>query len=172
MITASTPTGIMIEPESGLTINDFVFGVDFFKSLPDYDNPSDLIKIPSISGTPLDPATWLASIQDQVIQQYKDIKANPNMAGFLAAFTSPMIIYGSATIYSAYASQDAFNGRVEIQVSTDGKFYVYGTLNFAKNKISLGSRLYADLSKVASGSVKVLFLANIPRASESPGYFG
>ncbi len=39
---------------------------------------------------------------------------------------------------------------------------VVGKLNFADNQISITGKLYADLSKVASGSVTVLFLANIP----------
>ena len=51
---------------------------------------------------------------------------------------------------------------VEIQISTDGKFFMVGKMNFAPDLISIGVRMYADLSKVASGSVKVLFLANIP----------
>ena len=162
MISASTPTGVLLDPTSGLTINNFVFGVNFFSSLPSYVNPSDLINIQTITGTMDPPAKWLAKVHLQVIAQYTAIKNNPNQAGFLAAFTSPMIIYGKATLYSEYTSQDVFNGDVQIQVSTDGKFFIYGKLSFAKGAISLGARLYADLSNVASGSVNVLFLSDIP----------
>ena len=37
-----------------------------------------------------------------------------------------------------------------------------GKFNFAADLISIGIRMYADLSKIATGNVKVLFLANIP----------
>ncbi|MBC8503308.1 MAG: hypothetical protein H8D34_00490, partial [Chloroflexi bacterium] len=65
-------------------------------------------------------------------------------------------------VYSPYVSEYAFNGIVEIQISTDGKFFMVGKMNFAANMISIGVRMYADLSQVFQGSVKVLFLASIP----------
>ena len=73
-----------------------------------------------------------------------------------------MTITGSARIYSIFTSQELFNGQVLLKLSTDGKFLVVGTLNFAANTVSISARLYADLSKVTSGSVTVLFLADIP----------
>ena len=73
-----------------------------------------------------------------------------------------MVITGSARIYSIYTSQAVFNGQVLVKISTDGKFLIIGTLNFADNNISISGRLYADLSQVTSGSVTVLFLADIP----------
>src|SRR5207249_5072827 len=59
-------------------------------------------------------------------------------------------------------SQAVFNGQIVIKFSTDGKFLVIGKLNFAADNISVSGRLYADLSKVSSGKVVVLFLADIP----------
>jgi len=32
------------------------------------------------------PDTWLASIKEQVVKQYKAIKANPSLSGFEAAY--------------------------------------------------------------------------------------
>jgi hypothetical protein len=93
------------------------------------------------------------------------IKQNPNMNGFFAAFTSPMTITGSAKIYDIYTSQELFNGQVIVKISTDGKFLVVGKLNFAADNISVSGRLYADLSRIASGNATVLFLADIPDQS-------
>ncbi|NMM35306.1 MAG: hypothetical protein HHJ13_15200, partial [Phycicoccus sp.] len=49
-----------------------------------------------------------------------------------------------------------------MKISTDGKILVIGKLNFASDNISISGRLYADLSKVSSGTVVILFLADIP----------
>ena len=39
-ISVSLPTGgILLEPNTGLTINDFAGGVEFFKTLPSIDDP-------------------------------------------------------------------------------------------------------------------------------------
>ena len=42
------------------------------------------------------------------------------------------------------------------------KLLIIGKLNFAGDSISISGRLYADLSKIASGQATILFLADIP----------
>ena len=159
---ASLPTGIVIVPQFGIAINDFVAGVEFFKTLPSIDNPMDL-RGPDFNLPTAVPADqWLDSLRGQVATQYLMVKQNPNMNGFFAAFTSPMTITGSARIYDIYTSQQLFNGQVIVKISTDGKFLVVGKLNFADDNISISGRLYADLSRIASGNATVLFLADIP----------
>ena len=96
------------------------------------------------------------------MNQYKASLANPAQSGWAAAFTSPMTIIGSATIYSIYTSQQLFNGQVTIEISTDGKIFVEGKLNFADNNLSVSGKLYANLSKISQGAATVLFLADIP----------
>ena len=162
LISAEVPGGILLEPTTGLTINDFVAGVEFFKTLPSIDDPFALRNsVFDVQATvPVD--QWLGTIKQQVVLQFKAIQADPSKNGFTAAFTSPMTITGSAKIYSIYTSQQLFNGQVVIKISTDGKFLISGKLNFAADNISLSGKLYADLSKVASGDVTVLFLADIP----------
>jgi len=131
-----------------------VGGVEFFRSLPSANEPSDLRSIPLMSDSVVpDAGTWMKSIRGQVITQAKQIAENPNMGGFLAAFTSPMTIYASGSVYSLYVSKQAFNGVVEIQISTDGKFLLVGKMNFAADMISIGVRMYADLSNVFQGGV-------------------
>jgi hypothetical protein len=156
MVSAAVP--ILIDPYTGLTISDFAFGVDFSISLPAYTEASQLSALQPIAIGPVNPATWLATVQQQVINQY----LNSQSSNTLDSMTAPMIIYGSVTIYSQYVSQVAFNGVVQLQISTDGKFFAYGDLRLADNKISLGSRLYANFSELGSGDMTILFLSNIP----------
>ena len=161
-INVEVPGGILLEPTTGLTINDFSAGVEFFKTLPSIDDPFALRGNDFQLPTNVTAATWLTSLQSQVAGQAKAVHDNPNTGGFLAAFTSPMVITGSARVYSIYTSQAVFNGQVIVKISTDGKLLIVGTLNFAANAVSISGRLYVDLSKVASGSATVLFLADVP----------
>ncbi|HEX9569566.1 MAG TPA: hypothetical protein VF987_07795, partial [Rhodospirillales bacterium] len=161
-INASVPGGILLEPNTGLSINDFSAGVEFFKTLPSIEDPFELRQPAFDLPTNVTPESWLASVKQQVVTQFQLIKANPNLNGFTAAFTSPMIITGGAKIFSIYTSKELFNGEIVVRFSTDGKFLVIGKLNFAADNISISGKLYADLSKVASGDVTVLFLADIP----------
>ena len=53
-----------------------------------------------------------------------------------------------------------FNGDVEIRLSTDGKFLAIGTLNITG--LSVAARLYGDLSQIAKGEGKFLYLMTAP----------
>ncbi|MEW6157129.1 MAG: calcium-binding protein, partial [Verrucomicrobiota bacterium] len=162
-VRGSIPGGIILEPNSGLAINDFVGGVQFFKSLPSIDDPKDLRRPEFNLSPPGTPAgDWLAQVKQQVVNQYNAVQANPNLGGFLAAFTQPMTITGSAKIFTAYASEQVFNGQVVLKFATDGKILIVGKLNFAADNLSISARLFADLSKIAEGSAKILFLADVP----------
>ena len=145
-INVEVPGGILLEPTSGLTLNDFSAGVEFFKTLPSIDDPFALRSTAFGLPTNLTADEWLTSLQQQVADQAKAVGTGNQPNGFLAAFTSPMVITGSARIYSMYTSQAVFNGLVTIKISTDGKFLISGQLNFADNNLSLSGRLYADLS--------------------------
>ncbi len=156
------PGGILLEPFTGLTINNFSAGVEFFKTLPSIEDPEKL-RDPAFQVSPTVSAdTWLASIKSQVFSQFLTLKANPSLNGFTAAFTQPLEIQGSADLFSIYTSQESFNAQVQIIISTDGKFLIRGKLNFAANLLSVSATLYADLSKITDGRVVVLFLADLP----------
>ncbi|HPV80387.1 MAG TPA: hypothetical protein PLK64_11350, partial [Dermatophilaceae bacterium] len=161
-INVEVPGGVLLEPTTGLTLNDFSAGVEFFKTLPSIDDPLALRSSAFGLPTNLTADQWMAGLQSQVALQAKAISLNPSQSGFEAAFTSPMVITGSARVYSIYTSQAVFNGLVMVKISTDGKILISGTLNFADNNISISGRLYADLSRVATGDVVVLFLADVP----------
>jgi hypothetical protein len=161
-INIEVPGGILLEPTTGLTINDFSAGVEFFKTLPSVDDPFALRSSAFQLPTAQTADEWLNGLQRQVAAQAKAISVNPALNGFTAAFTAPMTITGGAKVYTIYTSQAVFNGEVIVKISTDGKFLIVGKLNFAADNISISGRLYADLSKIASGSATVLFLADVP----------
>src|SRR5262249_40673132 len=161
-LSASVPGGILLDPNTGLSLNDFTAGVEFFKTLPSIEDPFALRNSEFGLPTTMTPDRWLDDVKNQVVLQYRAIQADPSRNGFTAAFTAPMTITGSAKIFSIYTSEQLFNGQVTIKISTDGKFLVSGKLNFAGDNISLSGKLYADLSRAATGDVVVLFLADIP----------
>src|SRR6185369_2804867 len=136
-INVALPTGIIIVPQIGLTINDFSAGVEFFKTLPSIDKPEELRGPAFQLPTAQTPDQWLDSVKQQVVAQYQAIKADPSKNGFTAAFTAPMLITGGAKIYSMYTSKEVFNGEIIIRFSTDGKFLVIGKLNFAADNLSI-----------------------------------
>ena len=71
------PGGILLEPDTGLSINDFVAGVEFFKTLPSIDDPFKLrgpeFNVPAAQ--PVD--QWLSTIQQQVVAQYRAAQEQP-----------------------------------------------------------------------------------------------
>ena len=86
LMTASVPGGIVLEPNSGLAINDFTAGIEFFKSLPSIEDPFELRSPEFGPSTELTAEQWLNSLQAQVVAQFNAIKANPALGGFGAAF--------------------------------------------------------------------------------------
>ena len=171
-INGSVPGGILLEPITGLSMNDFSGGVEFFTSLPDYDDPFQLRDGTFDLPTEMTAAEWLDQIQDQVAAQFASIQANPDQEGFLAAFTEVMTITGGAKLFSIYTSEHVFNGDVIFKFSTDGKFAIQGQLNFAADNLSVSAKLYADLSKVDEGDVTILFLADAPDQAPVTTMFG
>ncbi|MBF0452316.1 MAG: hypothetical protein HQK75_16560, partial [Candidatus Magnetomorum sp.] len=159
LVNADIP--LTIEPSTGLTLTDFTAGVEFFTTLPDYEDPLEMRGNEMSFGTDIDAATWLDTVKQQVLEQHITMKDSPGL-GFMAAFSSPMTITGSAKLYSRYLSQKTFNGVVGVKFSTDGKFYCEGALNFAADMINVKSKLYANLSKIQEGSAAVLLLAEVP----------
>src|SRR6185503_16821979 len=75
-ITASVPGGIVLEPNTGLAINDLSAGVEFFKTLPSIDQPEQLRGPDFQLPTAQTPAQWLDSVRQQVVLQYQAIKAD------------------------------------------------------------------------------------------------
>ena len=72
-----------------------------------------------------------------------------------------MTITGSAKLFSIYTSQQAFNGQVIIKISTDGNSSSRASRT-SPATTSVSARTLRDLSKIATGSATVLFLADVP----------
>jgi hypothetical protein len=121
----SVQAPVVVEPVfTGVTINEFTGGIEFFQALPTITKPEELEGKAFAPAGKLDADQWLAQVKKQVVNQVKAIRNNPGVPGFLAAFTSPMTITASTTISSTHlGSEDSFNGDVEMRLSTDGKFF-------------------------------------------------
>src|SRR5262249_27409384 len=101
-LSASVPGGILLDPNTGLSLNDFTAGVEFFKTLPSIEDPFALRNSEFGLPTTMTPDRWLDDVKNQVVLQYRAIQADPSRNGFTAAFTAPMTITGSAKIFSIY----------------------------------------------------------------------
>ena len=61
-INVEVPGGILLEPTTGLTINDFSAGVEFFKTLPSIDDPFALRSSAFGLPTSMTADEWLTSL--------------------------------------------------------------------------------------------------------------
>ncbi|MFM7072750.1 MAG: hypothetical protein ACKO38_13260, partial [Planctomycetota bacterium] len=168
MISVKAP--LVVEPVfTGITIDELTGGIEFFKSLPSVSEPEDLRGKEFADTTKLDSDTWLKQVKEQVINQVRAVKANPNIPGFLAAFISPMMLTAQAAISSTHTgSADTFNGQVRLSLSTDGKMFASGKFRFMNNRLVISGKLYADLSQILKGNAKVLFLGEAPVIEDMP----
>ena len=165
---------IILDPNSGLAITNFRGGVTFGQGLPTItlSNPisaTDALQLrqPGFS-TPasLTLDQWQAQLASQVATLYS---SGNTTSGWSNLGASTITIQAGATLYDAYATQNAFKVDADILFDTSGKFLVIGTATFA-NSLTLGIKLYADLGPVISGGggpVNILFLMDFPAQSSS-----
>ncbi len=163
-IDVELPSGILLDPDTGLTINNFSAGIEFNQTVTDICNhgapltdPHQLSTCTMPSATAGTAAQWLATLQHQIVAQAA------SGTTWATAFSHPMLILGSADLYSIYTSQLLFNAKVSVAISTDGQILVEGQLNFADNQLSLGAYLYANLTQISSGGLTIMFLAQVPQ---------
>ncbi|MFN5977050.1 MAG: hypothetical protein ACK48U_21595, partial [Planctomyces sp.] len=161
---------VVVEPVfTGFTIDEFTGGVEFFTGLPSITEPEELLGKQFADATEIDSATWLKTVKQQVVNQVRAVKANPNSPGFLAAFTSPMTLTAQAAISSTHlGSADSFNGQVQLRLSTDGKMFAAGKFRFANNRLVIEGKMYADFSQILKGNAKLLFLGRAPVVEDAP----
>ena len=150
--TSRSPAGIMLVPQIGLAINDFAAR-------------RGVLQDPALDRGPVRAARTRLRPPDR--RQRRDVadlaaepggtpgqddqRATPTVTGSSPPSPHRWSSPGSARIYSIFTSQQVFNGQVTVKISTDGKLLIVGKLNFADDNISISGRLYADLSKVATG---------------------
>ena len=86
-LSVSLPTGITLDPDTGLTINNFAGGVQFFHRCRRSTTRCSSGTRASRTRRAVTPDTWLATVKQQVVNQYKASLANPGQNGWAAAFT-------------------------------------------------------------------------------------
>ncbi len=163
-ISVDLPGGLLLDPDTGLTLNDFSAGIEFNTTVTSLCNngqpltdPHQLSSCTMPSATAGSAAQWLAQLQQEIVAQAKSGTTWANV------FSKPMLIVGSAVVYSIYTSQLLFNAKVSLAFSTDGQILIEGQLNFADNQLSLGAYLYANLTQISSGGLNIMFLAQVPQ---------
>ena len=75
--------------------------------------------------------------------------------------TKNMVISAGATLYSSYASKQTFRAEVDLKIDITGKILLTGKAIFA-NTMSVDAYFYANLTDVAKGSGRFLFLFDLP----------
>jgi hypothetical protein len=96
---------LLIEPNTGLAIGGFAAGVSFAETLPAPATPTALRS--ATYGTPdsVDITQWGAELKAQTVLMYSASGGGKDMT---AAYSQPLVIRASVTVYDAYLSQDAF----------------------------------------------------------------
>ena len=138
----------ILEPISGLTISGFRGGITFGQSLPSITDPHQLATDPAFqSEDDLTLLQWkdkLARSVQGIAQKIGDSPVTP--AGAFAALTQNMTITGGATLFSAYATEDAFRLDGDVLFDTTGKFAAHGNLTLGDSVQRPGLRLRRPLS--------------------------
>ncbi|HEX8915596.1 MAG TPA: hypothetical protein VF796_24800, partial [Humisphaera sp.] len=106
-----------------------------------------------------------------VQKQGSKLLVNGGNSGSMSDLQSVVRIEAGARIFSTYTSQNSFYVDADIIFTTDGKFVVSGTA-VVGNNLRFNAKLYADLSKVAAGQGKFVFLADLPQSPRVASVYG
>lgn len=151
-------TPMVIEPFSGLTINSLRAGITFNSTLPDVTDPRELGTNPGFkTAAELSLPEWREMLLASVVRQGQ----NASEGGFWTALLDHVRIEGGLSLISAYASSSTLEFEGDFILSTDGKLLLKGTLKLG-GTFSLDGSLFFDLSKIFSGDVQILYLAELP----------
>ncbi|MGN6644168.1 MAG: beta strand repeat-containing protein, partial [Verrucomicrobiota bacterium] len=174
-VSAGVP--ILLDPNSGLSITNLRGGVTFGQGLPtltisDPIQASDALQLrqPAFQ-TPatLTEAQWLAQMKAQVATLYKTGATD----GWSNLGASTITIQAGATVYDAYVSANAFRVDADVFFDTSGKLLIIGSATFG-NSLTLGVKIYTDLTPIFEGSVNsgtpvnILFLMDLPAQTGTP----
>ena len=175
-VTGESPSGILLEPISGLKLTGFSGGVEFFKSLSDAEHPEDLLDPnfdPALTnGSKIDAGQWERQVRNQTIAQYKAIKEGTQGGDFLAAFRSPILISGGAQI-QFHTPGEVLKANAEVRLSIDPNVDEnFNSKGLPKVKILLTGdlilfgglqrcpvRMFANLTELEQGRAKIIMMA-------------
>ncbi len=159
---------ILLDPDTGLTITDIHGGVEFNTSLPAITRAKDLLNNPAL--TPPGQQTlaqWETVLAGQVANQVKAVAgASPSAFDGSSLTSGGIVIDVGATLFSAYATEDAFELSGDILFDTTGKFEATGNLTLG-TALTVKGGVYVDLSKIKSGAGAILAYAQVPDPSGS-----
>jgi len=167
-VSLTTPTGVILDPTSGLAMNNFRGGISLggFPAVTLSNPPvgTDALQLNQSAFTApadLTPQQWQNQMVSQVALQYHNQSGG---SGVEMLNNTGVTFQAGVTLYDAYASQSAFKIDGDIFLDTSGKMLVIGTATFA-NSFNVQVKMFADLSQVSSGQFQMLFLMNIPAAT-------
>ncbi len=160
---------IILDPDTGLALTNLHGGIDFGASLPSITNAKDLKTNPAF--TPPGQQTlaqWEALLAIQMANVASGVASGESP---ISALTSSMTIDAGATLYSAYATTNAFRLDGDLIFDTTGKIEAAGTLTLG-DEVSLQGAVYFDLSQVASGKAQILMYADAPAQAPIATIYG
>lgn len=143
----------ILDPDTGLAITNFHGSIHFASHLDAITDPSQLATNKSIvPDSQQSLADWQASLRTEVASVANGIAQGQST---LDALTSSIKIEAGATIFDAYATEDAFTLDADVIFDTTGKIEAVGTLTVGGG-LSLHGGIYADFSSVTNGHVAIL----------------
>jgi hypothetical protein len=164
------PTGLILDPQSGLAINNFRGGVTFsglpspLSSTPVGTDALNLNQAAFTAPAALTAQQWQTQMEGAVAAQYLQ-SISGGVQNSWTNLTGPVTIKAGVTFYDAYATESTFRVDGDIFFDTTGKFLVIGTATFL-DSVSVTVRFYADLSTLVGQqsppSLTILFLMNMP----------
>ncbi len=156
---------ILLDPDTGLTISNLNGGINFDETLPTITDPSQLLTASAFTNPGQQTlAQWEAQLQGQVATQVLDDKGSSG-SGF-ADLSAPMEIYAGATLYSAYASKNAFQLSGEVFFDTTGNFEASGTLTLG-DELTVQGGIYIQAGGIGQGNLTIDAYADVPDPADS-----
>ena len=143
----------VLDPDSGLAITNFHGSIHFASSLDSISDPKQLPLDQSVvPDSQMTLSAWQTSLRGEVANVAKGISEGQST---LDALTSSIKIEAGATLFDAYATEDAFTLDADVIFDTTGKIEAVGTLTVAGG-VSMRGGIYADFSSVVDGHVAIL----------------
>jgi hypothetical protein len=168
-VSADVP--ILLEPNSGLTLNGLRGGISFGEAFPSVRNASGVPDPTLLRGGAFQPASSLTPDQwrERLEQQVATLSRGGSVGGPGAGFLSqPMMFELGATLSTSYLPVVFFD--VDIKISTQGAILMSGSMRLSAPGTSdfiVGDvKFFADLRELKNGNATFLFLADIPKTPQ------
>ncbi len=154
---------IVIDPQSGLTIDNLRGGVQFASTLP---TPADAFALrgneyKSQSGQTA--AEWKAAM----IQSVATLATDGETHSFGNVLNQTMLISAGATLYSSYTSQYVFRADADLTFDTSGKILINAKAVYG-DTLDAQTYFFGDLTEIQQGQGQFLFLVDVPGGMKNP----